>query len=279
METFGEQKVVIDDYTELTGTIIGAAMEVHDYWGPGLIANFLPNAQADAHLRSLLDHESPLVRVRATGGLAMIEAGGEVLLDQLKDSSRSVRIAASRGLASRNEAVTDPVAAKEWAEYLNFNSDRPQSLLMQANAAARESRPTDVLDYVQRATKLDSLNPEMYHQAAILLSSAGLNKEARKQLFTGWELAPKDPRFPYSLGLLAAESGDLESAVGYLEETVAMQPDFYRAWYNLSLAYSRLNQAEAAERAMRQASSARRVDNNGGTRSARPRMPGDKAPL
>jgi len=28
---------VMDDCTELTGTIIGAAMEVHNYWGPGLI--------------------------------------------------------------------------------------------------------------------------------------------------------------------------------------------------------------------------------------------------
>ena len=219
----------------------------------GLIANYLPNAQAEAHLRSLLDHESPLVRVRATSGLAIIDSGSEALLDKLKDSSRSVRIAASRGLASRNEAVTDPVAAKEWAEYLNFNSDRPQSLLMQANTAAREARPADVVGYVQRAIKLDSLNPEMYHQAAILLSTAGLNKEARKQLFAGWELAPKDPRFPYSLGLLAAESGDLKSAVGYLEETVAMQPDFYRAWYNLSLAYSQLNRAEDAQRAMQKA--------------------------
>ena len=27
----------MDDYTELTGTIIGAAMEVHNYWGPGLL--------------------------------------------------------------------------------------------------------------------------------------------------------------------------------------------------------------------------------------------------
>lgn len=219
----------------------------------GLIANYLPNAQAEAHLRSLLDHESPLVRVRATGGLAMIEAGGQALLDQLKDTSRSVRIAASRGLASRNQEVTDPVAAKEWAEYLNFNSDRPQSLLIQANTAAKETRPADVLKYVQRATKLDSLNPEMYHQGAILLSSAGLNKEARAQLFTGWEYAPNDARFPYSLGLLAAESNDLESAVGYLEETVALQPDFYRAWYNLSLAYSRLNRTEDAARAMQKA--------------------------
>ena len=219
----------------------------------GLIANYLPHPDAEAHLRSELDNESPLVRVRATSGLAMIESGSEALMDQLKDKSRSVRIAASRGLATRNEEITDPIAAKEWAEYLEFNSDRPQSLLIKANTAARESRPEDTLNYVQRATELDALNPEMYHQGAILLSSAGLNKEARKQLFKGWEYAPHDPRFSYSLGLLAAESNDLESAVGYLEETVAMQPDFYRAWYNLSLAYTRLNRPEDAARAMQKA--------------------------
>ncbi|MGJ8640719.1 MAG: hypothetical protein ACSHYA_15115, partial [Opitutaceae bacterium] len=33
MKFIGKQKGIMDDYTELTGTIIGAAMEVHDYWG------------------------------------------------------------------------------------------------------------------------------------------------------------------------------------------------------------------------------------------------------
>jgi len=35
MKSLREQNVVMDDYTELTGTIIGAAMEVHNYWGQG----------------------------------------------------------------------------------------------------------------------------------------------------------------------------------------------------------------------------------------------------
>ena len=42
-------------------------------------------------------------------------------------------------------------------------------------------------------------------------------------------------------------------AVGYLEETVAKAPDFYRAWYNLSLAYRQLNRPEDAARAMEKA--------------------------
>lgn len=218
----------------------------------GLIANYMPNVEAEAYLRSLLDDESPLVRVRATSGLAMIDSD-DALIQKLGDESRSVRIAASRGLASRNQDVTDPRVAKEWADYLGFNSDRPQSLLMLANKAARESRPEEVADRVERAIALDARNPDMYHQCAILLSSAGLYKEAHKTLFNGWELAPEDSRFPYSLGLLAAETGDLQSAVGYLEETVAMAPDFYRAWYNLSLAYQKLNRPEDAQRAMQKA--------------------------
>jgi Flp pilus assembly protein TadD len=53
--------------------------------------------------------------------------------------------------------------------------------------------------------------------------------------------------------LLAAETGDLDTAIGYLEEAVALEPNFSRAWYNLSLAYTRNDQPEAAERAMRRA--------------------------
>lgn len=219
----------------------------------GLIANYLADPKAETHLRSLLEHESALVRQRATSGLAMIDNANEILIDKLSDSSRSVRIRASRGLALRNEEIVDPKAAKEWADYLGFNSDRPQSLMIMANSAARNADSAKVQELVDRTISLDSVNPEVYQQSAILLSTAGLNKEARSKLFKGWELAPKDPRFPYSLGLLAAETEDLESAVGYLEETVAMDPQYYRAWYNLSLAYQRLNRPQDAQRAMMKA--------------------------
>lgn len=249
-------KAYADDPAALTALLELAENEAIPVWQAtyaGLIANYLPSPKAEAHLRSLLEDESPLVRTRATIGIGRVDPAEDALLDRLKDESRSVRIAASRSMASRNQDITDPTAAKEWAEYLDFNADRPQNLFLQASQAARQSRPTDVLEYVERAISLDSVNAEMYRQAAILLSSVGSNKEARAKLFAGWERAPDEPRFPYSLGLLAAEAGDLNSAVGYLEETVAMAPDFYRAWYNLSLAYSKLNRPEDALRTMQKA--------------------------
>ncbi|MDP4693294.1 MAG: hypothetical protein NWS00_02015, partial [Opitutales bacterium] len=173
------------------------------------------------------------------------------IIDKLGDKSRSVRITASMALAAQGLDVPDAQVAEEWQNYIDFNMDRPQSLLLMANKAARDRNPADVQKYVVRAVLLDSLNPEMYHQAAILLSSAGMNDPAARYLNTGWELAPENPMFPYSLGLLAAEAGDLERAAGYLEETVAMEPQFYRAWYNLSLAYRQLNRMEDAQRAER----------------------------
>ncbi len=219
----------------------------------GLLSNYLPNQRVERTLRNLMDDESPLVRSRATDGIARTERGEAGLLDQLDDPSRSVRLAAARGLAVRNQPVPDEEVNAEWQRYLQFNSDRPQTLFFLAHEAVREGRQDDVRKHLERAVSLDRVNPEVYHQSAVLLSAARLNEVAARYLYTGWELAPENPNFPYSLGLLAAEENDLESAVDYLEQTVAIEPQFYRAWYNLSLAYSQLNRHEDAARAMRRA--------------------------
>ena len=218
----------------------------------GLLANYLPNEKVISTLRPLLDDPSPMVRQRATRTLSNSDAAGATL-EKLSDSSRSVRLAAALGLTTANQPIPDETAKKEWDEYIEFNIDRPQSLLILANTASREGRVADVQKYIERSIELDQLNPDMYHQAAIILSSTGLNQAAERTLYSGWELAPKNPTFPYSLGLLAAEAGNLEQAVGFLEETVALEPRFSRAWYNLSLAYGKLNRSEDAARAMQRA--------------------------
>ena len=216
----------------------------------GLIANYLPNRKAEEYLESLLEHESPLVRREATAALARDPSAKNDLIERLSDSIRSVRFAAARAL----QAQTNPQPIEsEFVEYLNYNIDRPQNLMMLASQASREGNTSRLQKLLARAIDYDQLNGEVYRQAAILLSSARLNQPARNYLRKGWELDPDNALFPYSLGLLEAELGDLSRAVGYLEECTAMQPDFSRAWYNLSLAYNQLGRTKEAEQAMNRA--------------------------
>ncbi len=219
----------------------------------GLISQYFPNERAVDAIRPLLEDEDAMVRERAVSAMLLHQPDHPGKIDALSDSSRSVRIAAARALENTSQAIPDERTAEEWENYLQFNSDRPQTLLVLANRAAKANQRPELRNYVERAIQLDRANAQMYHQAAILLSTAGLQKEARTRLFEGWELAPKDAIFPYYLGLLAAETGNMDSAIGYLEEAVALEPGFSRAWYNLSLAYQRSNQPEAAQRAMRRA--------------------------
>ncbi len=219
----------------------------------GLIREYLPDPRAANALQPLLEDAAPLVRERAASALLFADPDHPKKLDLLQDASRLVRIAAARALENANHPNPVESTQEEWEAYLEFNADRPHTLLIWANRAARAEQLPELRKYIERTIQLDRANGQIYHQAAILLSTAGLNKEAQTRLFEGWELAPRDPIFPYSLGLLAAEADDLNTAIGYLEEAVALEPDFTRAWYNLSLAYRHANQPEAARRAMRRA--------------------------
>jgi HEAT repeat protein len=219
----------------------------------GLLANYLPEQRVAARLRQLLKHESPLVRERAVSALGSLPNETIRLLEGLGDPLRNVRISAARTLNTNNKPVPEGDAKAQWQAYLDFNSDRPQSLMIQAYEAAIKKDQAATKKYLARAVNLDQANGAVYHQAAIILSTAGDPLSAEQFLKAGWKKDPENPQFPYSLGLLAAESGKLDLAVGYLEETVAYAPDFYRAWYNLSLAYSQLNRPEDAARAMEKA--------------------------
>ena len=219
----------------------------------GLLANYLPEQRVEARLRQLIKHESPLVRERAVSALGSLPNETIRLLEGLSDPLLNVRISAARTFNTNNKPVPEGDAKAQWQAYLDFNSDRPQSLMIQAYEAAREQDKAATKKYLARAVNMDQANGTVYHQAAIILSTAGDPLSAEQFLKAGWKKDPDNPQFPYSLGLLAAENGKLDMAVGYLEETVANAPDFYRAWYNLSLAYGQLNRPEDAARAMEKA--------------------------
>ena len=128
--------------------------------------------------------------------------------------------------------------------------------MIQAFEASRLKDIAKTKKLLTRAVEMDQANGAVYHQAAIILSTAGDLMSAENFLKAGWKRDPENPQFSYSLGLLAAENGKMDLAIGYLEEAVATAPDFYRAWYNLSLAYGQMNRTQDASRAMRKAQGA-----------------------
>lgn len=221
----------------------------------GLIGNYLPNPKAEAHLKSLIDHPEPLVRSAVLRGLVRTESAPQITIEKLSDSSRSVRLDAARYFEITGQQNPDATVLSEWQRYLSFNSDRPQDLLLVANRAGIDGDFERLELKLKQATQLDSLNGEIYRQAAILASTYRLNNLAQNYLKQGWNIDRSNALFPYSLGLLAAEQNDLQQAINYLEESVAMQPDFARAWYNLSLAYQQANRPQEAQRAMLKAQS------------------------
>ena len=227
-----------------------AAKEDIPFWRAtytGLLGNFVGEPGVRDHLEAALQDEDPMVRERAILALPSLPDTGAKVIERLGDASRSVRLAAARALSTGGAAVPDPKAAAEWRAYLEFNTDRPQTLMLLANEALTAGDAAKVRKYLKRAVALDRLNPGIYHQSAILLSTAGDNETAEAYLYTGWEIAPRDALFPYSLGLLRAEQDRLDECIAFLKEAVALEPGFQRAWYNLSLAYMKAGrQAEAA---------------------------------
>ena len=91
----------MDEYTELTGTIIGAAMEVHSYWGPGLIESIYEKSLA---------HELKLrnVEVRRQVKLQLkykdLELDDDYALDLIADGKVIVELKVVKELAPIHEA-------------------------------------------------------------------------------------------------------------------------------------------------------------------------------
>ena len=91
----------MDKYKELTGTILGAAMEVHSYWGPGLIESIYEKSLA--HELSLRN-----VEVRRQVKLQLkykdLELDDDYALDLIVDDKVIVELKVVKELSPIHEA-------------------------------------------------------------------------------------------------------------------------------------------------------------------------------
>jgi GxxExxY protein len=95
------EEMTMDQYTELTGTIIGAAMEVHSYWGPGLIESIYEKSLA---------HELTLRNVEVKRQVKLqlkykdLELDDDYTLDLIADGKVIVELKVVKELSPIHEA-------------------------------------------------------------------------------------------------------------------------------------------------------------------------------
>jgi GxxExxY protein len=91
----------MDQYTELTGTIIGAAMEVHSYWGPGLIESIYEKSLAhELMLRNVEVKRQVKLRLKYKD----LELDDDYKLDLIADGKVIVELKVVKELAPIHEA-------------------------------------------------------------------------------------------------------------------------------------------------------------------------------
>lgn len=91
----------MDEHTELTGTIIGAAMEVHSYWGLGLIESIYEKS---------LEHELKLRNVEVKRQVKLdlrykdLKLDDDYALDLIADGNVVIELKVVKELVSIHEA-------------------------------------------------------------------------------------------------------------------------------------------------------------------------------
>jgi len=214
-------------------------------------------------LMGALQHPAPMVRAAAARSLepvaqqhvAQVEKALEPLLE---DPIRQVRV--HTAWAMRHRVDEQSRAGRDLQRFLEYNCDQPTGLLQVGLYQMSRQELEPALDSMQRAIQWDPNSPPLRHEYAVMLSMAGRNQEAVRQLEEACRLAPGEAEYCYKLGLAWNEVNRLEETLRALQRAVVLNPRHGRAWYNLGLAHNASGQPEAALEALRKAEEASPTD-------------------
>jgi len=216
----------------------------------GLMGQHSASPEVAAYLTEATNDPSALVRSRAVATLPPFRDSLPVVFESLGDQKRGVRFEAANWLFNQGVPIPDGPGLEAFKEYLETNADRPNTLFQMAMLSLREGQMERIPTFVERAVGLDRANPNLHRQAAVFYSMTGDLVQAEKAAREAGRLAPPDALHPYTIGLLRAERGDYEGTVEQLEKEVALDREFYRAWFNLGLSYLKMDEFEKARNAL-----------------------------
>ena len=240
-----------DDPAVLTNLLALTASEEIDVWRAALlelVAHQADRPEAQQILQKALHDTYPLARAAAIHGLQAMPGGTGGILPLLRDPVRLVRIDAARATAGGPHL--DATSYGDLIRYLDTSCDQPAGALRQAQLHLAEGRVPSAELWARKAVAWDPSSAATHSFLGQLLHHAGKAGEAEAELRAASALATNEAVHPYLLALLLAEqAGRLGEVTDLLQQAVALDPAFGRAWYNLGLAYAageKLTEAVAA---------------------------------
>jgi tetratricopeptide (TPR) repeat protein len=214
--------------------------------------NHQPQCALDAFQSALkLDPSSK----KALDGLAkgLIAAGDYgAVISHLSSVQRDENLTLDLATAYREaELFDDAERILTDAVKSNPNSDELTSALVSLDIHVSHFSAAEVL-----AGKLATRKPRDIEAQRVYLRTLVINGENDKAILLAHKLltlAPHDPDFLYQSGLLEREAGDYAQARKHLEESIALNPNFYNSHYNLGLVLAQLQEAAGASEQFRKA--------------------------
>ena len=117
-------------------------------------------------------------------------------------------------------------------------ASRSAAYAIQESDLALQTSPFNI-NFLKDRTKvyfrLTDINPQNLNKAIDTLSQAT-------------KIAPTDPKIKYNLGVFLASADQLDLAIKYLEETIALKPNFEDAHFALALFYQKRGQTPEAKK-------------------------------
>jgi tetratricopeptide (TPR) repeat protein len=127
-------------------------------------------------------------------------------------------------------------AFEEYEASLQVNADRPEALSQLGVFYAAQGRQDEAKQVYQRAIELDKQFSGAYLNQADLLSGNNQEAEAMKLLKQGMAVLPNDPNLHYALGLSYVRAKRYEEALPVLAEAAKLAPENARYPYVYAIA-------------------------------------------
>ncbi len=222
-------------------------------WRASLLALLAPYSYLPAVsslMQESLTHPDAIVRSAAVNALAAAPEREALLAPMRADSSRLVRLDATR--ATMDTVPRGSAAYAELQSYFTLNADQPSSAVRLAQLAQTEGRLEDALRWTAKISELDPSDGS-YSVKGRLLQSLGRPADAAEAFRSAIARNPDEPQHHYMLALILGELQDLQGTIASLQETVRLDETFGRAWYNLGLAQAQAEQLDNAARSLMKA--------------------------